>query len=205
MSPSRLSPLLRRATMLGVLVAGAVMAACSTDRVVGPQAGIAGPRNGSYAVNPGATTQGSVTKTALLWNSRLHKSVSRSFTVDSAQGGTLEVASLGFTLVVPPRAIRTRSLKITVRAMPGNAVAYEFSPEGTQFVRPVIMKQDLTLTSWSSNRSFSLFGIGYFKNATQVNAETGTAVVDETLPALLAGTTVWWSAFHFSGYMVSVD
>ena len=205
----RISPLLRRVTALSAVIAVTVMAACSNDRVVGPQADgnatVGAPRNGGYTVTADGTTAASVTKTALRWNKRLAKAVTRSFTVDSATGGTLEVASLGFTLTVPRGAIRTRSLTITVRAMAGNAVAYEFSPEGTQFVLPVIMKQDLNLTTWSSNRSFSLFAIGYFKSATQVNAETGAAVIDETLPALLAGSTLWWSASHFSGYMVSVD
>ena len=90
-------------SLVGALAAAVAMAACSDTTSTAPDiaTSVGGPRNGGYTVTADFAKPASVLKTALLWNKRLRKPVTQSFTVDSAKGGTMDVPSLGFTLVVP--------------------------------------------------------------------------------------------------------
>src|SRR5579872_342887 len=57
-------------------------------------------------------------------------------------GGTLSIPQAGLTVVVPPLALSsTKTISIT--AVAGSTVAYEFSPAGTKFLLPLVATQSL--------------------------------------------------------------
>lgn len=207
-STTRIGPLrnhaFRRLALFGAVAALATLSACSDASPTAPVSTL-DPQVKNSLLSNLLTPTATIGKTALLRTTPLATPVSQSFTVTAANGGSLAIPSLGFTITVPKGAINVSSLTITVHALAGRAVAYEFSPEGTQFLRPVRMRQSLDNTTWSANQGWAILGAGYFKSATQINAQTGAALVDETIPALLTSNNVFWNASHFSGYMVSMD
>ena len=184
-------------------LAAVLMAACSTERSLGPstEGAQASPAPASQELLSGL---GLIPKKALFRKTALKTAITRSFTV-TATGGTLTIPEVGFILTVPAKAIGTASLTIKVTALAGSAVAYAFEPHGTQFLSGLSMAQDLTSTTWSKNSSFMLLGGGYFKYDTQVNTSTGAALIDETLPVVVLGTQAYLRLWHFSGYMISMD
>ena len=125
-------------------------------------------------------------------------------------GGTIRVPGTGLKVVVPALAL-TKSTKITVTAVAGNQVAYEFEPHGIRFLTPLLMTQDLAGTS-AVNSSGLLSNIltgglvaGYFSSTSDLNQLDGTALVSELLGVALnlSSKTATFSVFHFSGYLVA--
>lgn len=138
---------------------------------------------------------------ALTRNQPLKQPISRSFAMDQ-KGGRMEIKELGLRVEVPPGAI-TGKLTITVTGMVGDAVAYDFQPHGTVFLKPLQFNQDLVGTSWErSDYKGSLLG-GYFELEAQVNALPGLSLLDELFPVTLDGKRASFDIRHFSGYMVS--
>jgi hypothetical protein len=120
-------------------------------------------------------------------------------------GGQISLPSLGLTVVVPAFAV-TSTTTITVTAVPGNQVAYEFEPHGLQFNAPVIVRQSLAGTSALQQNGIIpgvLYG-GYFADVSALNQLNGTALVDEILRVsidrVLGSAT--FSILHFSGYLL---
>ena len=199
----------RRATAWCGLVAVATLAACNTDRAVGPSAdrttatlAPGGVANGDVITGPLTTL---ISKTALTWPTSRRDALVRSFTVRQDSGSTLELPEVGLVVQVPKGAIPTAQMTITITVLPGLAVAYSFEPHGTVFRKPLIVQQNLALTSWAGNTGLSFIGAGYFANDNQVNPLTGTVLLNELLPANLIGTRLRFAIQHFSGYMVSTD
>jgi hypothetical protein len=118
-------------------------------------------------------------------------------------GGVITVPGAGLTVTVPPLAL-TKSTKITVTALAGSAVAYEFEPHGLTFVAPLVAIQDLSTTK-TSGLNLSLFSAGYFLKASDINSKTGTAKVSELFDvnATAAPIAAVWTIPHFSGYLVA--
>jgi hypothetical protein len=120
-------------------------------------------------------------------------------------GGELSLPSLGLTVIVPAFALTTTTT-ITVTAVPGSQVAYEFQPHGLQFNAPVIVRQSLAGTSAAQqNGAFPgvLYG-GYFADVSALNQANGTALVDEILRVSIDRIlgTATFSVLHFSGYLL---
>ncbi len=193
----------RQASIAGIVLAAVTVAACSTERALGPstESAQASPAPATHELLMGI---GTIPKKALLRRTALKTAITRSFTV-TATGGTLTIPEVGFTLTVPAKAFNGSSLTIKVTALAGSAVAYAFEPHGAQFLSGLSMAQDLAVTTWSKNSSFMLLGGGYFKNDAQVNTSTGAALIDETLPVVVLGTKSYMKLWHFSGYMISMD
>ncbi len=196
------STLARRFTIGGFIAAALTLAACSTERALGPNTESAEAATGrpSNAV----LSLGAIPKKALLRSKSLKTAITASATF-TATGGTLSIPAVGFTLTVPANAIGTKPITIKVTALAGYAVAYSFEPHGTTFLRGLSMKQDLASTTWAHNSSWMLLGGGYFKNDSQVNTTTGAALLDETVPVTVFGSLAFLNLWHFSGYMVSMD
>lgn len=125
-------------------------------------------------------------------------------------GGVIRLPGAGLKVVVPALAL-TKSTKITVTAVAGSQVAYEFEPHGIRFVTPLLVTQDLNGTSAVNSGGLintvlngGLFA-GYFSSTTDLNQPGGTALVSELLNVALNLTSksATFSVFHFSGYLVA--
>jgi hypothetical protein len=206
--------LARRIATAGVLAVAVTMAACSNDNATGPGADVGaaafargGVQNGGTNYINGATTSANnlISKTGLSWNTTVQRPITRSFIVPRSIGTTWEIPELGFKMQVPSGAISSSSLVIPVTALPGKAVAYSFEPHGTQFLKALVIHQDLSFTSWAGSTGFAKLGAGYFKDDAQVNPLSGVVHLDEILPAKVTGNRVHFEVKHFSGYMVSMD
>ena len=130
--------------------------------------------------------------------------VSRSATI-GPEGGTIEIPETGFRLEIPKNAIATPTL-ITVTAVQGSTVAYEFEPQGIALSKRLIVTQSLSPTSIVSNLIGQSFTGAYFTSRDDIHAD-GTALVHELEPTStnLLSLQLQFSIGHFSGYLVGVD
>jgi hypothetical protein len=121
-------------------------------------------------------------------------------------GGQIILPGTGLKVIVPPFAL-TSSKQITVTALAGNQVAYEFQPHGIQFLVPILISQNLVGTSANTGGLLNLnLKGGYFANASDLNPLAGTGLVSELLGTSISllTKTVTFPAFHFSGYLVAI-
>jgi hypothetical protein len=142
-------------------------------------------------------------------NTPLAAPISASATV-GIFGGQIKLPGAGLKVVIPALAVG-RSTKITVTAVAGNQVAYEFQPHGIRFLLPLIVTQDLNGTSAANSGgllnsilSGGLFA-GYFSSTSDLDQKAGTGLVSELLGVVLnlSSKTATFPVFHFSGYLVA--
>ena len=122
-------------------------------------------------------------------------------------GGTLAIPDAGLTVAIPSGAL-SYPTTITVTALQGNRVAYEFGPHGTKFAKPVAMSQDLRKTVITPEMlPYVSFKAGYFSSLTDLLFGLLRSIVDELLPATADASSmvVRFNVSHFSGYLVAVD
>lgn len=117
-------------------------------------------------------------------------------------GGSLRIAEAGVTISFPPNAVSQKT-RITMRALAGKAVAYEFEPHGLNFaVRPTI-EQDLEKTNWKQVVKGNVEGV-YFADPASLDRQLSEADADEFFLISTKGEeTLSFSVPHFSGYLVS--
>ena len=140
-----------------------------------------------------------VTVTPLLRNSPLSADITAS-TIVGVLGGSVSIPSAGLTIVIPPLAVAPGT-KITVRAIAGSNVAYEFEPHGVRFGVPLVATQNLRHTQAESGGSInplSLFA-GYFPDE---DRPTSISELLNVNVSLLNQTSVF-SIWHFSGYIIA--
>lgn len=118
------------------------------------------------------------------------------------EGGVLSMPDAGLTIIVPPGAVSHR-LTISVRAVKGSTIHYEFEPHGVVFNVPLIAIQTLDGVSGSS------LGAGlyaaYVAHDTDVNEQNGTAKIAQVFGVTIdasAGTATF-NIPHFSGYILA--
>ena len=127
----------------------------------------------------------------------------------SSGGGGITVPGTDFQLQVPNGAFTGKSMTFTITALAGNVVAYDFQPHGYKFLKPLKFVQQLGHTNWKDLKLPAGFqpdwNGAYFADQSQIDLLTGTAVVNELLPANVnvSGATLTFPIPHFSGYMVS--
>ena len=121
-------------------------------------------------------------------------------------GGTLTVPGTGLRVVVPPFAV-TSPTRITVTAVAGSQVAYEFEPHGIHFVTPLVVTQNLSGTSAYNAGLLQPVQAGYFANLSDLDPLSGTGLVSELLGTTLSIAThsATFAVFHFSGYLIATD
>jgi hypothetical protein len=143
------------------------------------------------------------TATALLRTSPLAASVTVRQEL-TRRGGHFTVPGTGLSIQVPPGAVPDQPITITVTAVKGDVIAYEFQPHGTQFKKPLELTQDLRGTNWQKRLAARL-DIGYFADSRDLDLTKKSALVREAIPTGLdaAGQRVHFDVTHFSGYMVS--
>lgn len=130
--------------------------------------------------------------------------ISRSATI-GVDGGSIDIPETGFHLDVPKNAVNGPTT-ITVTAVHGSTVAYEFQPAGLTLNKRLVVTQDLGVTSIVSNLLGKSFVGAYFTSRDDIHSD-GTALVHELEPTTsdLTSLTVKFSIGHFSGYLVGVD
>jgi hypothetical protein len=195
----------RRILLLSTAFVAVIAAACvSTDIPTAPS-GPAGASTGTDATAASADLTNllglgnPIEVTPLQRTTPLASSISTSATVGPL-GGTLSLPGAGLLVVVPPLALSSRQT-ITVTAVAGSNVAYEFAPHGLKFNLPLVVTQNLGVTQASRNglvSPLSLFA-GYFPDSTKPTLITESLNVNVNLLNQVATFSVW----HFSGYILA--
>ena len=101
---------------------------------------------------------------------------------------------------LPPLALASQQ-QITITAVAGSNVAYEFAPHGLKFNLPLVVTQSLAGTQAGANGSvnpLSLFA-GYYPDSTKPTSITELLNVNLNLLNQVATFSVW----HFSGYILA--
>jgi len=117
--------------------------------------------------------------------------------------GKIVVPKTGLTIEIPYGALKSAT-PITVTALAGDKVAYEFGPHGLLFQKPVRVTQSLTGT-YAENKTVSYEAI-YFGPSNDGGLLGGVlGLVLEILNIDVNRTTnsVGFDVRHFSGYLVS--
>lgn len=123
----------------------------------------------------------------------------------SPRGGALVLPEAGLVMVFPQGAVQV-STRVTARALPGAAVAYEFEPHGITFEQPVLLLQQFNgAHGVDVSGGIPSFSGAYFADASQIDQAARQAYVNEILPATVdpARRLVGFSVHHFSGYMLA--
>ena len=199
---------LRSAAVAAML--GCALAACSAGDATAPAP--MAPSAGSDALlgdvlNPLVSGVSQVLSTPQIavgveWLRPLAAPVAASAVI-GPNGGTIEVKATGIKVVFPTKALRL-STRITVTALAGKAVAYDFQPHGIRFAAPVRLEQDLARVRLDE-RNLGNYEAAYFADPSLLDALRGLALVTEILPLQLdfSSKRASFDVWHFSGYMVS--
>lgn len=193
MRHNMLTTVRRVAVLAGMLV----IAACGTDAT----APVAAPTEANAILGSLPTTVNDVVHTTVSTVGHLIP-VRQPITAAGMigrRGGVLRIPQTGFELVIPAGAVDS-DVRISVTAIPGAAVAYEFAPHGIRFKVPVKFRQSVLTTNllWGQR-----VGGGYFTHVSNIDQEGDKATVAEQLPARREGLWVTFDIWHFSGYLVS--
>jgi hypothetical protein len=183
-------------TLTVAVIGGLLINGCGThDSPLAPEAVLA-PNSAASASLLGLST---TTVTALQRTTPLAKPITTSAYI-GALGGKLAISGAGLTVVVPPLALTSTKL-ITVTALAGSNVAYDFGPSGTKFLVPLVVTQDLRNTQAKSGgliNPLSLF-VGYFPDDKNILSVTELL----NLNVNLLNQTAVFTVTHFSGYIVA--
>jgi hypothetical protein len=180
-------------TFIVAVAATTLAAGCGSDTTTAPSAPLA-PQAAASQSLLGTLLGAPKTITPLLRTTPLPANVSQSVTV-SLLGGAINLPSAGLSIIIPPLAVAPGT-RITVTALAGSNVAYEFEPHGLKFLLPLVATQSLNNVQ---NPAGGLLGLslGYFPDPSHVTTVTELLSVNVNLLGLTATTTIW----HFSGYI----
>ena len=185
-----------RAVSLRILPVLALVAATSCDKGVTAPAPSASTANRLILGSP--TTVHVVRR-----NTPLASSLSSSAVI-GVLGGQISIPGAGIKVVVPAFAV-TSATRITVTALAGDQLAYEFEPHGTRFLVPLIVTQNLVGTDANNGGLLKPLVAGYFASTSDLDPLNGTGLVSELLGVALnlSSKTATFSVFHFSGYLIA--
>jgi hypothetical protein len=190
---------------VGALALALMLAGCSAAEVASPtqmkavpadaQSGLLGGVLGTVTGVLNLTTTDAVQRT---------KPLAAPITVTKEigyYGGTLSIPEAGVTVIVPRGALlRTTTITMTARA--GSLLAYDFSPTGTTFYKPLVFNQSLKGTNVTLLQ-VPLLRLGYYSDPGLLGELTAT--VSELLGGVtdLLSWTFTAPIKHFSGYIVT--
>jgi hypothetical protein len=120
-------------------------------------------------------------------------------------GGEITLAGAGLTIRVPAGALLDRTT-IAVTARAGRDVAYDFSPHGLVFRQPVVVTQELWMTSARTSRAVrESLEAAYYEDPKTAFADDGLATITERGPVLISADrrAAIFVIGHFSGYLVA--
>jgi hypothetical protein len=188
---------MRRRILSTFTIAASVLAFAGCERAnpVAPATSEAPPMQPSQSLI-GSVLGAPQTVKPLLRTTPLASNLSASATV-GLLGASLRIPGAGFSLVVPPLAAPFGT-RITVTALAGSNVAYEFAPHGLKFLLPLVATQDLHGTQVQAGLVSPLsLKLGYFPDQNFVTTVTELLNVQVNLLNLTSISTIW----HFSGYI----
>jgi len=189
---------LRLLTLSATITAALLAYGCANDSVTAPASTpVAAPAGASPSLL-GSLLGQTTTVTPLLRKTPI-TSVTASATIGPL-GGVLALPSAGLTVVVPPLAVTTAT-KMSVTAVAGSSVAYEFEPHGIKFSVPLVATQSLKGTQAQSGGSInplSLFA-GYFPDSKQITSVSELLNLNVNVLGQTSVLTIW----HFSGYIIA--
>jgi len=189
---------LRLLTLSATITAALLTYGCANDSVTAPASTpVAAPAGASPSLL-GSLLGQTTTVTPLLRKTPI-TSVTASATIGPL-GGVLALPSAGLTVVVPPLAVTTAT-KMSVTAVAGSSVAYEFEPHGIKFSVPLVATQSLKGTQAQSGGSInplSLFA-GYFPDSKQITSVSELLNLNVNVLGQTSVLTIW----HFSGYIIA--
>src|SRR4051812_36734476 len=137
----------RRNTFIALLLGAAGFLAACSDQPTAPGASELTPCiNVSRDVGP---TTFPVEVQALLREKSLKSAVVVTKTISNG-GGSIDIPGTDFKIEIPKGAFAAKSMTFTLTAYAGSAVAYDFQPHGTVFLKPLRAEQKLDHTSWKN-------------------------------------------------------
>ena len=187
---------------IGALALVLSLAACSAAQVAAPapmQASTTGPSASLLGGVLGTVTGLLTTQTAVQRTTPLAAPITVSKQIGYS-GGTLSIPQAGVTVTVPVGAL-SKTTTITMTARAGSLLAYDFSPTGTVFNKPLVFTQSLNGTNVTLLQA-PLLRLGYYSDPGLLGALTAT--VSDLLVGLtnLLDWTFTAPINHFSGYVV---
>jgi hypothetical protein len=170
--------------------------ACERGNPVAPAASTAAPTTASHSLLSGLLGA-PVTMNPLQRTTPLASNISASGTV-GLLGAVINLPAAGLSIIVPPLAAPLGT-HITVTALAGSNVAYEFAPHGLHFLLPLVATQNLHNTQAQTGGLINplSLSVGYFADSSHVNSITELLTVGVNLLGQTSTVTIW----HFSGYM----
>lgn len=179
-------------SLAAAAAASVLLSACAeTDNMVAPSR-TAAPAHASSTLLGSA-----VSVSPLLRTTPLPAAITVSKSI-GVLGGTISIPGAGVTVVVPALALSSTKT-ISVTALAGSNVAYEFEPHGITFNVPLALTQSLVNTQAAPGGlvSTAALFVGYFPNSSNVTSVTELLGVGIGAQGLTATTSLW----HFSGYI----
>ena len=189
----------------GVLALGLLLAVgCAQDHATAPIAtpapsAVATPDLLGGTLSTVTNTLGLTSAHPLQRNTPLADDITVSKTIGVA-GGTLSIPAAGVTVTVPYGALASNTV-ITMTARKGSLLAYDFSPHGVVFAKPLVFTQKLSGTS-ATLLGAPFIKLGYYTDAGLLGDTT--ALVAQILGGVV--NLLNWSFTapipHFSGYLL---
>lgn len=196
-------------SFLGFAAAATVLVTACADSTRGPATAPVAPSEASAQLLGGLLgtvtgTVGSLLASPVHRKAALANDVSWSFYAGPL-GAKSSNPDVGLTVQVPYGAL-DRTVKITVTALKGTAVAYRFEPH-LEFDRPVVLTQDLNQvnTGLLGSGLLSSFQGAHFEGDAPEMTDGGLAIVTEVVGAVvnLFSKNVSFGVRHFSGWILT--
>jgi hypothetical protein len=189
-----------RAFFLVLLLGSAAVAACTDSR----EAPFGAGAEASFSRAPGSPALTSVKVLKRLDPLAAPISVTQSI---GNEGGRISIPEAGIQVDIPSKAIaglgKKETVDITVTALRGRKVAYEFEPHGLQFKKPVRIIQDTRVTTEENHPSSSLPQGAYFPDPSLLGDSTASVSEFQATDVDRHGHKIVWSIEHFSGYLLA--
>jgi hypothetical protein len=197
-------PLARLRTRILPAVAFLATAACADSPAAPLARASTAPSLATATTTADAATADRVAVSALKRRAALAQPVTLRFTATST-GGSYDLPGTGLRVIVPANAVPVSPLTITVTALAGSAVAYDFEPHGTVFRAPLMLSVEMGATTYAALPSPGAVEAGYFASTSDIDQRTGGATVSELrgVTANRSTSRITFPVSHFSGYMLS--